>query len=362
MHVRELAAALNRLGAAVAIASPRTEPAGDLLDAPIALVPIPQVVPRARESELRSTLTVQRAAVLECARAFDAEAIYERYSLYSDAGVETATTLGVPHLLEVNAPLRLEARRFRTLRHPEVAAEVERMVFRRTSRLFAVSPALKSWLAEEGVEPSRVEVVPNGIASERFRPRLEPRNGLFFVGFCGSLKAWHGIEVMLEACARAQSEEPSIRLEVVGSGPLDHLVRAQGLPRDRVLLHGAATHARAIELMRGWDVGLAPYLQLDGFYFSPLKVVEYMAAGLCAVASPLGEIPALLGDGTRGVLVPAGDADALAEALVELARNRDQAAERGRRARTYILRTHTWKRNARVVLDALRGRPGELRA
>lgn len=355
VHVRELAVALSRLGAAVAVASPRTEAAGDSLDAPVALLRIPRVLPDGSGRELRSALTRQRTAVLECARAFAADAIYERYSLFSDAGVEAAATLGIPHVLEVNAPLRLEAQRFRTLPHPVLAAELEETVFRRTSRLLAVSSALEAWLETEGVEPSRIEVVPNAVAAERFAPRLERRDRGFVAGFCGSLKAWHGIEVLLEACARARSEEPSIRLEVVGSGPLEHLVGARDLPPGLVALHGAVPHARAIELMRGWDAGLAPYLRLDGFYFSPLKVVEYMAAGLCPVASALGELPELLGDGARGVLVPAGDADALREALVRLARHRDEAVELGGRARRFVLQTHTWQRNARIVLDALRG-------
>jgi glycosyltransferase involved in cell wall biosynthesis len=162
--------------------------------------------------------------------------------------------------------------------------------------------------------------------------------------------------VLLDACATARTAEPTLHLEVVGDGPLEHLVRTHDLADDGLTVHGAVPHRRAIELMRGWDVGLAPYLSLDGFYFSPLKVVEYMAAGLCPVASALGEIPSLLGDGSRGVLVPAGDPDRLSAALIRLARNRETAHERGRRARRYVMQTHTWERNAGAVLHALRSR------
>jgi glycosyltransferase involved in cell wall biosynthesis len=362
VHVRELATALGRLGVEVAIASPRTEPAGDSLNAPIALLPLPRIVPEATQLELCTALEAQRAAVLEHARVFGAEAIFERYSLFSDAGVEAAAALGIPHVLEVNAPLREEARRFRTLPHPALAREIERAVYQRTGRLVAVSPALQRWLEAEGAEPGRIQVVPNAIAPERFGPRRERRDGAFVIGFCGSLKDWHGIEVLLEACATAMAVEPSLRLEVVGSGPLEYLLRETGLPKDRLVAHGALPHSKAIERLHGWDAGIAPYLPLDGFYFSPLKVLEYMAAGLCPVASALGEIPALLGDGDRGVLVPAGDAGLLAAALVELARNPQRAVELGRRARKHVLGAHTWERNAHVVLAALRGLPRELAA
>src|SRR5439155_18053822 len=65
VHLRELATALNDLGVEVAIASPRTEPAGDSLDAPVALLSIPRVAPDASELDLRTALGAQRAAVLE---------------------------------------------------------------------------------------------------------------------------------------------------------------------------------------------------------------------------------------------------------------------------------------------------------
>ncbi len=353
VHVRELASALSTLGAHVAIASPRTEPAGDVLDAPIRLLRLPRMTPNASEPELRVALEAQRVEVLEAARSFGADAIYERYSLLGDAGIEAATTLRIPHVLEVNAPLREEARRFRTLSHPDLAAEIEQRAFRGTSRILAVSHALRRWLEQEGIERERIEVAPNAVAPTRFGPRRARSDNEYVLGFCGSLKPWHGIEALLEACAIAFAEEPSLRLEVVGGGPLEHLLDSAGLPANRLRALGPLRHAEAIERLRYWDAGLAPYLPLEGFYFSPLKVVEYMAAGLCTIASDEGELPALLAGG-RGVVVPAGDARQLASALLKVARDRNRSAELGRRARAYILETHTWDGNARVVLDSFR--------
>jgi glycosyltransferase involved in cell wall biosynthesis len=353
VHVRELASALCTFGVDVAIASPRIEPAGDTLDAPVRLLPLPRVSPDASESELRVALEVQRVEVLEAARSFAADAIYERYSLLAVAGIEAAAALGIPHVLEVNAPLREEARRFRTLSHPDLAAEIERRVFDGTGRILVVSQALGRWLEQEGVGSERIEVVPNAVAPSRFGPRRPRADDEFVLGFCGSLKPWHGIELLLEACATAFSQEPTLRLEVVGAGPLEQLLYSAPLPPDRLRVRGPLRHTAAIERLRFWDVGVAPYLPLEGFYFSPLKVVEYMAAGLCTIAPDIGELPALLED-DRGVVVPAGDARQLAFALVELARDRDRAAELGCRARAYVLETHTWEGNARVVLDSFR--------
>lgn len=354
MHVRELATALSDLGADVAIASPRTESAGDVLDASVGLMSIPSTTGKASEADLRAALDTQQKVVVDVARSFVAEAIYERYSLFGGAGVEAADSLGIPHVLEVNAPLRAEARRFRTLPHPELAAEIERSVFSGTSRVLAVSRALRRWLEEEGVEPGRIEVVPNAIAPDHIGRRSARDDDEFVLGFCGSLKAWHGIDVLLEAAAIAFAQDPALRLEVVGGGPLEHLLDSSGLPADRVQAFGALPHAEALERLRYWDVGVAPYLPLADFYFSPLKVVEYMAVGVCPVASDLGDLPALLDHGGRGVLVPAGDARRLASVFLELAHDRGRAAELGRRARSYVLEAHTWQGNARVVLDSFR--------
>src|SRR5690348_6702290 len=112
VHVRELATALSHLGVDVAIASTSTEQAGDTLAAPIALLSLPTAKLDVAEAELLDALEAQQAEVLAIARSFGADAIYERYALFAGAGVRVAAELGIPHVLEVNAPLREEARRF----------------------------------------------------------------------------------------------------------------------------------------------------------------------------------------------------------------------------------------------------------
>ena len=108
--------------------------------------------------------------------------------------------------------------------------------------------------------------------------------------------------------------------------------------------------------MSQWDVGVAPFLPQPRFYFSPLKVVEYMAAGICPVASDLGQLRTLLGVGERGVLVEPGNVGALAEAILRLAADRQAAAEVGARARAYALDSLTWQKNGESVLGALTAR------
>jgi glycosyltransferase involved in cell wall biosynthesis len=98
---------------------------------------------------------------------------------------------------------------------------------------------------------------------------------------------------------------------------------------------------------------LAVVMQVPDFYFSPLKLYEYMAEGLAVVASDAGEIAGLVRHGQTGLLCPPGDAGALAAALLRLARDPVSRVRRGAAARAQAER-HTWARNATVVTDLAR--------
>ena len=351
VHVRELVGALHRAGADVHVASPRVAPEGDRLHAPVALHTIGPVLPKAHSdaAALAATVDRQAAEVLELAQALGVEAVYERFSLYSAAGARAAAALGIPHVVEVNAPLREEAARFRTLHHPQAAALLERETLADADRVLAVSAMLARRLVADGVPADVVEVLPNAVDCARFSPPArDPER--FIVGFAGSLKPWHGIDVLVEALAAV----PEAHLEVVGGGPcLDSL---DALPPERVTHLGTLPHDDATAAMGRWDAGVAPYLPLDGFWFSPLKVLEYMAAGCCPVVSDLGDARDVLGDGRRGVLVVPGDPAALAQALRALARDRPLARHLGSAARAWVAEERTWAAVAERVLETLRGR------
>jgi glycosyltransferase involved in cell wall biosynthesis len=351
VHVREFVAALSAEGVSVAIASPRVRPEGDRLDAPADLVEIAPVVAKQHRdaASLHAAIDEQTRELTRLAEEVGANAIYERYSLHSRAGAEAAEALDLPYILEVNAPLRDEARRFRTLAHPDVAAETEERVYEAADRVFAVSTSLAALLREEGVAPRKLEVLGNAVTPAKFPPHRLQRG--FTVGFAGSLKAWHGVDVLTDAVCAAAADVPDLRLEVVGDGPVAPVLDKVELPAERFVRHGARSHSETLGLLASWDVGVAPYVAASPtFYFSPLKVVEYMAAGACPVASDLGEIRALLGDDERGVLVPPGDRRALRSALVELATDRRRTAALGARAREYAHRSLSWRRNARRAL------------
>jgi glycosyltransferase involved in cell wall biosynthesis len=111
---------------------------------------------------------------------------------------------------------------------------------------------------------------------------------------------------------------------------------------------GKVAHDEMPGVLAAMDVGVAPYLNAPDFYFSPLKLYEYMATGLAVVASDAGEISTLVRDGQTGLLHPPGDSRALGTILVRVLRDARLRTCLGAAARTEAER-HTWQENARTV-------------
>ena len=276
------------------------------------------------------------AAARDLARAAAGEVrpdlVYERYSLWSLAGAALADEWGVPLVVEVNAPLVEEQLRYRRLALVGIASEIERTLLRRAQAVLCVSTALALRARELRGSEHGVHVVPNGVDTALFHPapREAASCGSPRVVFVGSLKPWHGLPILLTAFAGLLERHPASRLCLVGEGPerarLERLSRVLGIAR-AVEFTGAVEHERVPALLAEADLAVAAYPPMDGFYFSPLKVGEYLAAGVPLVASRSGDLAELLADGETALVVPPGDVGALTGALLRLAGD----AELGRR-------------------------------
>jgi glycosyltransferase involved in cell wall biosynthesis len=179
------------------------------------------------------------------------------------------------------------------------------------------------------------------------------------VGFVGSLKPWHGLNILAEGLSILIQKDPhhNIRLLVVGDGPEREKLVTDLTDRnllDNTEFTGKVEPSEIPGLLASMDVGVAPYPDLDDFYFSPLKIYEYMAAGLPVVASRSGDLPDLIQDGINGFLVAPGDSISLATVLSKLKSDRDLCLAVGSRARATVFQSHTWDINVRSILDLSR--------
>jgi glycosyltransferase involved in cell wall biosynthesis len=291
----------------------------------------------------------------ETVSTFQPDFIYERYSPFGVAGGVVAKKLGIPYALQFNAPLAWEGTKYRKQALPEAAEALEQIACAQAPLIIVTCQELKDMLAGTGIPASKVKIVPCGADSNLFspdgpdfRPELK---GKFVIGFVGSLKPWHGLENLAEAF-KELVQDPRYHLMVVGDGPMmkDLSMLSEEVP-GRMTLVGAVPHKEVPKYLRAIDVSVVPYPALERFYFSPLKILESMAAGRAVVASQIGQISEIIRNGETGILVPPGDVTALVKAIRKLAANDELRGILGKNATAEIRAKHTWRHRAEMILD-----------
>jgi len=346
IHVQEVIRAFINQGADVTLFTPRPGGATPLDLQGVTLIQLPRRTSMdARHREIFA-LDLNEKTAEEIAQAGPFDMIYERYSLWGYSAMEFAKSQNIPGILEVNAPLIEEQSRHRELFNLAEAEQTTRRAFAAASALAAVSNEVASYLDGYHEAHGRVHVISNGVNLSRFKSSSVPESGeVFTIGFVGTLKPWHGLDNLIEAFVLLHRNQPSARLLIVGDGPKrDHLesaLKSYGLA-DAAHFTGAVVPDQVPKLLAKMDVAVAPYPESQAFYFSPLKVLEYMAAGLPVVASCIGQITSLIQHDYDGILCPPGEPTALAQALEQLMLSPVLCQALGREARRTVEQSHGW--------------------
>lgn len=271
--------------------------------------------------------------------------------------VVVARRLGLPLVFEVNAPAA-EAGLFmdQYLHIPRLSEALEGWKLRSADGITVVSDALRCFLVDaHGLDPSKVQVVPNGADVERFHPEVEPdadlpevfRRGPV-IGFVGSFEKWHGTDLLAAMARKVGEERPDTCFLFVGDGPEASSLRAATASLgSRVVFTGRVEHRRVASLVAAFDVGV---VARAAFYMCPLKALEWMAAGRAVVAPRQGPLEELIDDGVHGLLFDPGSAEALSTSVLRLI---DAPELRQRLGTAAAERTHgslSWSDNARRVV------------
>jgi glycosyltransferase involved in cell wall biosynthesis len=349
VHAEELLRAFEQEGHTAAVAARVFASAPERLAFELALPNGMRYVPgrilRRDLRELRGGRALA-AGVRNAIASFRPDAVYERYALFRTETQVEARRAGVPLVLEVNAPLAAEERRFRGLRLARAAARAEHTAWTAADLVIVPSAPLAELVRATGQQ--HVHVVPNAVDPERFRPSTQSREVRRIVGFAGSLKRWHDLDTLLDASAQADAA-----VLLVGDGPERQRLesRAQDLGLE-LRVTGAIPHADVSGYLATMDVCVAglpsdPSLQ----YFSPLKALEYLAAGRPTVVAAAGDLRRLADEGVALAYAP-GDAAELAARLRQLLDDeqlRDRLVESGR---AYAA-SRTWRAAARRIVQEI---------
>ncbi len=295
--------------------------------------------------------------IMRLARAVRPDVIMERYYNFAGAGMWAARRLHVPSILEVNALI---------VDPPQVRKRQIDDALGRPMRRWAV---IQCRWADRIVTPlhttvpseiprSKIVELPWGAAVERFGDHDAPSgasndtSGPPVVVFLGSFRAWHGVLDFVRAAGLLLEQGRDCRFLLIGDGPersaAEHM--ASRWP-GRFTFTGAVAYETVPRLLAGACVGVAPFnterhpaLRAAGFFWSPLKVYEYMAAGLPVVTADIPPLNHVIRDGREGALYAEGDVSGLAAAIARMLDD-PGALEIGCRARERVIEHFSWVRH-----------------
>lgn len=218
-----------------------------------------------------------------------------------------------------------------------------------------------------GIPRSKVVELPWGADVERFAPNDQTPNRDQHTPpvalFLGSFRAWHGVTDFVRAALLLLSQGYPYRFVLVGDGP--ERAQAEALAQawpGYFRFTGAIPYEQVPAELHRAHVGVAPFtttphpaLRAAGFFWSPLKVYEYMAAGLPVVTTNLHPLNTIIREGQEGALFQENDVDGLAQAIVRVLENIPHAREMGRHAQERVVAHYSWQRHCeeleRVMMD-----------
>ncbi len=277
----------------------------------------------------------------------EADAIYLRCDIRAwDLAMlaRNRRTRRLPVVVEVNSPPDEDPAygtiwRFSPLERLRIAwrSAGYRALLRHADAAVCVSSQLADYVRERfPIDADRVSSVPNGGVPAEGPP--PPRNDGEFraVWMGGSRWPWQALDVVRDAARLLHDEVPHASVHLYSDADPAAFAGAPG-----VVLHGLVPHAEVSAVLRSMDAALCLRRGWPGVYGSPLKLFDYLGAGLPVVASAMGQITEVIEDGACGFLVETS-AEEVAARLVDLARDPDRRRAMGEAAWRRVAEHYTW--------------------
>jgi glycosyltransferase involved in cell wall biosynthesis len=293
---------------------------------------------------------------------FSPDVIIFRYRLFNFAPFKIAKKYQIPLVCEVNALKSMES----VLVKGGASATIltrwgERKAISKADVIFTVSKAIKERVERYQIkEDKSVRVVPNGVDTDLFKPdekrrgKIRSRLGLSgkrVLGYVGSYKTWHGLDTALDVVEQLAKKDSKFHLLLIGHGHqydnISRKIRAKQL-EPYVSQTGQITHKIIPEYISAFDYALMSYPKLDDFYFSPLKMFEYMAMGIQVVSTDVGQISEIITHAQNGWLVDPPSANQFCKVILTAEK---QTHSVGENARKLMAEQYSWRINAEKILE-----------
>lgn len=239
-------------------------------------------------------------------------------------------------------------------------AFMEWILPRMVDTVSTASTHLRSLCLSHKVSADRIFHAPVGANAVDFYPEVDGqeirdlfcKEGLLVV-YLGQLHGAQYVELFIKAADLLRAED-NLTFLILGGGyrieSLMEMVRSLGL-EDKVKFTGYITHPKIPQFLSAADIAVACFEDNDITKCkSPLKIAEYMAMGKAVVASRVGEVTKMLNG--SGVLVPPGDPESLAKAIMKLAKDPMLRRELGQKALARSQEEFSWEKTAFSLIKA----------
>ena len=251
-----------------------------------------------------------------------------------------ANIFSLPAAALAGVPVRIGSRRELNPDKSPGQIRLQRLAYRFATRIVANSPAAVSMLESEGVPRAKVAMIPNGIDTSLFAPRVT-RDEVRTVITVANLRVEKNHEALIAAAETLAPAYPNLRFQIVGAGSrlaaLQSLAEARGVSR-RVEFLGHREDVPA--LLAAADLFVLPS-RSEAF---PNGAIEAMAAGLPVVATAVGGLMDLIEDGRTGLLAAPADQDALTAAIKAVVDNPALGHRLGAAAREDVTARYSFDR------------------
>ena len=314
---------------------------------------------------LSDNLSSKRSDRLAIA-SFKPNVILAREDAYRTSIVQEAIKNKVPLVTYADAPVAYESRTFHSGKRwhpPGIVEYIEQWWIRSSKAVITPSHPSALELGKYKV-PVPIHVIPNGVNprsfpildaedKRRYRSDLGIPSNKTIIGFQGSFRNFHGIDLLCELI-RSTAHRTDMHWVLVGDGPERYKIMEILIDNPAVTVLGQQSPDRMGSLVGIMDIGISTHVFTEGsFYLCPLKILEYASAGCAVIASAQGDIPGMLDNGRIGILVDSPDSSAWGKALNDLLNDQRRISMLGQSASQWVNANRTWRKTAEQILDVL---------
>ena len=264
--------------------------------------------------------------------------IYEVRGIWEDSAV-------------ANGKLKYESVPYKTIR------SLETWAMKKANLVIVISNNLKEELIKRGISSNKIEVVYNGVDTNKFRPIEKDENLIskydlkekIVFGYIGSIIKLEGLEYLIKAFKKIKYSVDNARLIIVGDGSelnnLKSLSKQLNL-EEYVVFTGRVNHDEVLNYYSIIDIFVLPRVKgRVSNIVTPLKPFEIMALGKIVVGSDVGGIKEIIENNTTGIIFEAENVDSLANCCIDLANNKEKVQRIANEGNKWVLENRTWEVN-----------------